>query len=74
MKILFPNDVPTPVSTKTERDQMRRTERTLRHAAMAGDKRLADAAAMIREFVDEQENQAEADLEQLADDDATPQG
>lgn len=67
MKILFPNNIPTVVTTKTEREQSRRTETLLRHAAMAGDKRLSDAAAIIREFTDEQERQAEAELEDLAD-------
>lgn len=75
MKIIFPNNLPTVVTTKTERDQLRRTETTLRHAGMVpGAESLVQAASTIREFVDEQERQAEAELETLADDDATPQG
>lgn len=74
MKIIFPLGLPTPVSTKTERDQLRRSEQTLRHASLAGSAKLAEASQIIREFIDEQERQAEAELETLADDDATPQG
>lgn len=67
MKILFPNNTPTVVTTKTEREQSRRTEMLLRHASLA-DAELAPVADRLRKFIDEQEQQAEADLDDLASD------
>lgn len=67
MKILFPNGIPTNVTNKTERDQLRRAEQTLRHAGITpGHEKLTEAAETIRLFVDEQEQQNEADVEELA--------
>ena len=69
MKILFPNDVPTVASNKTDRDVLRRAEAKLRHAGICpGYEKLAEASQVIREFVDEQEKQAEDELEELAND------
>ncbi len=66
MKIIFPQNTPTVVTTKTERDQSRRTEQLLRHAALA-DAELGPVAERLRQFIDEQERQAEAELDELAD-------
>lgn len=69
MKILFPNNEPTVVTTKTEREQLRRAETLLRHASLADDS-LKEVARGLRTFVDEQEKQAEDELDQLAEDEA----
>lgn len=68
MKILFPSNIPTVVTTKTERDQLIRTETTLRHAGIVpGGEKLKQAADIIREFVDEQQQQNDAEVEELSE-------
>lgn len=69
MKILFPKDVATVVTTKTEREQARRTETLLRHAGIV-QPHLTDAANIIGQFVDAQEIAGEAEVNELADDQA----
>lgn len=73
MRILFPQNIPTVVTTKTEREQLIRTETTLRHAGIVpGGDDLVKAANIIREFVDAQQQQSDADVEQLADLEESP--
>lgn len=66
MKIVFPADVATVVTTKTERDQLRRAETILRHAGIVTPA-LTDAANIIGQFADAQEIQGEAEVNELAD-------
>ncbi len=69
MKIVFPSDVATVVTTQTERQQLRRAETLLRHAGIVLPS-LTDTANAIGLFVDLQEHDAEAELSELADDQA----
>jgi hypothetical protein len=66
VKIVFPNDVATVVTTKTEREQIRRAETLLRHAGIVQPS-LTDAANIISQFADTQEIAAEAEVNKLAD-------
>lgn len=66
MKIVFPNDVATVVTTKTEREQIRRAETLLRHAGIV-QPLLTDAANILGQFADAQEIEAEVEVNELAD-------
>lgn len=66
MKIVFHNDVATVVTTKTEREQIRRAETLLRHAGIV-QPLLTDAANIIGQFADAQEIEAEVEVNELAD-------
>lgn len=66
MKIVFPNDVATVVTTKTEREQIRRAETLLRHAGIV-QPALTDAANILGQFADAQEIEAEVEVNELAD-------
>ncbi len=66
MKIVFPSDVATVVTTQTERQQLRRAETLLRHAGIVTPA-LTEAANIIGQFADTQEIEAEAEVNELAD-------